>query len=876
MKRFRILLSCALAAPVLAADLHPFPMPWNGAAGGITNLQHWQPEPAGASGWVTVSAEGHYAVNGERIRFLGVNVGASAAFPSAGEAEGHAARLARFGFNGVRFHHLEAPWQKDSVLVDYPQGTSRELSAERLDRLHYFIAQLASRGIYTNLNLLVSREFQPADGLGAEIAEMEWKDQHILGFFHPAALELHKEYARKLLTAPNPHRDNMPLGQDPAVAFVEIMNENGLMQKWYEGVLDAMPSVYRDQLRERWNEWLASRYPSTEEMLAAWNAIDQPLGEYLLRNGDFASGLGNWNLERHQGASASALSENEFNGSGSLRLEVTNPGSANWHVQLNQTGLAVEAGKVYTLAFWARADNAVPLNAALQRAHTDWATLAPGIQTTLTAEWREYRVTWQNTVTESNARINFNGFGDRRVVVHFAGVRFQEGGKIGGVPEGLSLETRDIPPLPRSGSGATLDQRRDWTRFLLHLEKSYWDAMHGYIKGELAYPGIVFGTIVANSPANAQSGMDAFDSHSYWQHPAFPSDQPWSPENWTVQNVSMVNERNAGGLGSIARQRVAGRPHNVTEYQHPAPNTYASEGPLLAAAYGALQDWDSIWFFAYETGTAEYVTGFFDHGGHAGKMVNNLLAAAIFRRGDVAPAREQIAMRFTPEREVEAATVQGRAWAVADGSHTGLAGAWAKVNRIALAIGEEAEGLDEAPPAPADDVLAADTGELTWDMSLTGQGVVTVNTGRTKAVVGFNAGRSFELGSVRIEPGTTRQDWSTIGMTLLEGDSFDSSSAARALIVATGDQENAGQLWKDESKRSLGRNWGEAPVLIEAVPATLVLPLPPWRYRVWALNPAGERADEIGVGEREGKATIEIGNVPTMWYEVEISAAPEE
>jgi hypothetical protein len=874
IRSFLSLIAVAWAS-LSAADLQPFPMPWNDTTPGVTNLRSWLGGPAGARGWVSVTPEGHYAIEEERIRFLGVNIGAASAFPSYERAEGHAARLARFGFNNVRFHHLEAPWDKSNVLIDYAQGTSRELSAERLDRLHYFIARLAEQGIYSNINLLVSREFLPGDGLGEEISRMDWKDQHILGFFHDAALELHKEHAAKLLLAPNPHRDGTPLAQDPAVAIVEIMNENGLVQKWYEGVLDQMPEVYRAALRERWNSWLRSKYETTAAMLSGWGAINEPLGENKLDNGGFAQGAQRWNLERHGGAQASAIPTAEFDGAPALRIEVSTPGGANWHVQLNQSGRRIEQGAVYTLSFWAKAASAVPITAAVQRAHTDWATLAPAIQTTLDTTWRRYTITWQNTVAEDNARVNFNGFGDRRTTVWLADVRFQPGGQIGGIPEDASLEAGTVPAVARGGSGATVGQRKDWVSFCLELEKNYWDEMYHFIKSDLGYPGIVFATIVANSPPNAQAGMDAFDSHAYWQHPTFPAGLDWNPDQWTVNNVSMVNDAQGGTLTAIARQRVAGRPHNVTEYQHPSPNTYASEAPLLAAAYAALQDWDGLWFYAYETGKAEYFTGFFDHGGHPGKMANNLLAASMFLRGDVRPAENGYVFAFTPDRETEIATMTGRAWHIADGADLGVPARLALVSRVALSIGPEAEGEPEIPVSPQEPALRSDTGELVWDNTAPAKGVVTVNTPRTKAVVGFLDKRSFDLGGVEFLPGNTRQDWATFGITLMEGESFDGPGGKRAVIVTTGEHANTGMIWKSEAKTSVGRNWGGAPSLIEAVPATVKLPVAPGRVRAWILDGRGERVEQILVEESNGKAALALGSqAATLWYEVEI--LPEE
>jgi hypothetical protein len=502
----------AVTVGLTAADLQPFPMPWDDASPGITSLQDWQPGEAGALGWVQVTPAGHYAVGGSQVRFLGVNVAAASAMPTHAHAAAHAARLARFGFNAVRLHHLEAPWDKANVLIDYASGSSRNLSADRLDKLQYFVAQLAAHGIYSDVNLLVSREFQATDGLGVEITQMGWKDQHILGFFNDTALALHQEHATKLLTAPNPYRQGVPFASDPAVAFVEIMNENGLLQKWFEGVLDTMPAVYRGQLQARWNQWLAQRYANTAALLAGWGAVDQPLGASLLKNGDFTSGMTSWNGEQHDTAVATFTGTSDFNGSPALKINVTRAGTASWHVQVNQSPLSLAASGYYTVSFWAKANRAVPLNAGLARAYGDYGGIGSGVNTTLSTTWQQFTVALQNGTAESNARINFGGFGDQVCTVWLADVRVQPGGKLGGLPSGVTLEAANVPSLLRNVGGSyTLGQREDWTRCLLSLESTYWNAMYRHLKTTLGYPGIVWGTIIANSPPNAQAGFDAID-----------------------------------------------------------------------------------------------------------------------------------------------------------------------------------------------------------------------------------------------------------------------------------------------------------------------------------------------------------------------------
>ena len=223
--------------------------------------------------------------------------------------------------------------------------------------------------------------------------------------------------------------------------------------------------------------------------------------------------------------------------------------------------------------------------------------------------------------------------------------------------QGRSLAARTIPNIRYSGSGyaGTREARRDWVEFLRDLEIAYYDTMVAHLRGPLQYPGLIFGTIMANSPATVQSRLDVIDSHAYWQHPDFPG-TPWDSVNWTVQNISMVNTLD-NTLSGIARQRIKGKPFVCTEYQHPSPNYYGAEGPLLLAAYAGLQDWDGLWLFDYGQGnpvvTMGYVRGFFEIGQHPTKMANLLAAANLFRRGDVRPAQQEWTMALTPTRELD-------------------------------------------------------------------------------------------------------------------------------------------------------------------------------------------------------------------------------
>jgi hypothetical protein len=825
---------------------------------------------------VAVDTNGHFVAQGKRIRFLGVNFAGDSPFMPTNNAEGVAARLAKFGVNSVRFHHMDAVWAYNGGLLSYRSASSTNVNAAQLERLHYLVARLAAHGIYSDINLLVGREYRSGDGLGPEVTSMDWKDAHVLGMFYGPALALHKDYATRVM-APTNRFTGLSLAKDPAVAFVEVLNENGILQKWYDGGLDRLPARYATNLQARWNGWLAARYTDEAALRSAWKVVDQPLEPSLLANGAFSNGLTGWSTEQHETARATFTRTYEFTGGRpSARVVVTNPDQVGWHIQLNYAGLRLTSNQVYTISYWAKSSPGTNADVSVMQAHASYSGLGYAQRLALTTNWQQFTNSFQAAATDANARVNFGSMGDKQATFWFADVRLQAGGQIGMLPPGATLLAGTVPNLRYTGAGftGTREARRDWLRFLCDLENEYYDAMVSHLRNQLGYTGLIFGTIMANSPASVQSRLDVVDGHAYWQHPHFPGN-PWDSVNWFVPNVSMVNTLGDDNtLAGLARQRIKGKPFTVTEYQHPSPNYYGAEGPLLLAAYAGLQDWDGLWLFDYGQGnpavTMGYVRGFFEIGQHPTKMANLLLAANLFRREDLRPATGEITMALTPERELDLLHNAG-AWSLFSSSQLGVSGKLAFTTRLNTGVGPNAAGRTTPPGPPAGNVLTSDTGELVWDLSQTGKGYVTVNTPRTKAVLGFADNRAVALDGVVLQPANTLLGWCTLGVTLVKGEVLTNDCSA--LIVATGWWENTGQVWTDPTNRiSVGNKWGGAPVLTEVVPFSLQLPVGTNYVRAWALDERGQRKSALPV---KGDATKTVLTVPvsagSIWFELSVA-----
>ena len=851
----------------------PWILPWNDATAGVATDFSAMNTPIGTN-WVRVDTNGHFVVNGQRVRYLGVNFAGDSPFMPTNNADGVAARLAKFGVNNVRFHHMDASWAYGGGLLAYTSTKSTNFNASQLERVHYLVSRLKAHGISSDINLLVGREYRSQDGLGPEVTTMDFKDAHILGFFYPPALALHKDYATKLL-GPTNRFTGLPLAKDPAVAFVEIINENGIIQKWLDGGLDRLPARYGTNLQARWNGWLAARYNTNEAaMLAAWKVINQSLGPNLLANGAFSNGLTGWSQEQQGLARATFQRTYDFtNSQPSLKITVTNTDTQGWYIQANYPGLSLVSNQAYTISFWAKSTPETNASSSVMMAHAPWQGLGYGQGHSLTTNWQRFTNTFQASQTDANSRAGFSEMGNKLATFWYADVRLQAGGQIGVLPAGASLAAGTVPGIRYSGIGylGTREARRDWVDFLRDLEITYYDTMVAHLRTNLGYPGLIFGTIMANSPATVQSRLDVIDSHAYWQHPQFPG-TPWDPVNWVVPNISMVNTLD-NTLSGIARQRIKGKPFVCTEYQHPSPNYYGAEGPLLLAAYAGLQDWDGVWLFDYGQGnpavTMGYVRGYFEIGQHPTKMANLLAAANLFRRGDVRPAQQEWTMALTPDRELDL-LLNSSPWSLFSSSQLGFPGKLVFTNRVSTSVGTNPTGLTTAPAGPSASVLPSDTSELKWVTTPANKGLVIIDSARTKGLVGYADNLPVNLGGVTLTSGTTQLGWATLMLTLVQGEVF--TNDCRALLIASGWWENTGQVWTSTNKDSLGNQWGTAPVLTEVVPFTVTLPVGTNFIRVWSLDERGQRKAALPISGDSASTVIRIGtNTSSMWYELEVS-----
>ena len=249
----------------VSPPLEPYNIDWR--TGGETdfNLSYLLDKPAGKTGFVQVKNGHFYTADGKRLRIWGVNMTGGAGFPEKDDAPQVAAFLGRYGINGVRFHFLDSEWGPDKSIFDYTLESRRIFNPDQLDKLDFFIAELKKKGIYTNLNLNVGRNYKSED----QVPEFEYLGMaKAATLFDDRLIMLQKEYARQLLTHENPYTGNRYV-DEPALITVEIVNENSLVEAWFGDRLlgknhskdpstwSDIPPYYARELTVKYNQWLS-------------------------------------------------------------------------------------------------------------------------------------------------------------------------------------------------------------------------------------------------------------------------------------------------------------------------------------------------------------------------------------------------------------------------------------------------------------------------------------------------------------------------------------------------------------------------------------------------------------------------------------------
>ncbi len=846
--------------------MSPFVIPWDDATPGNAIDMAWlNSKPAGVNGYIVVK-DGHFAESktGRRIRFLGTNFTFMANYPEHADADKIAAHIAKLGINIVRIHHHDMNY--NTQLWQMHNGDFRDkFDPAGVDKLDYLIAALKRNGVYVDLNLHVSRWYTPENGFPTSIKSIPIPDKGI-DEINRHMIDLQKEFARAYLGRVNPYT-KLSYVDDPAVALIEINNENSLAGDPKSGTtfINALPAEFRAEVVDLWNDSLAHKYPTTAALKASWTAGASPAAGPSNLLGPNAA----WTLVDFKDKNAKLTTVGPGTATTMPAIDVLNPtvSSPDWAKTVFIGKLPFEEGKGYKLSFRAKSDKArtVILNAT----NADGGYPGIGLRTKVTigTDWTEYKFAFAatNVSPSGPGKLTFIIGGDTGTL-SLAEVRLSTSSADDVIPQSASLEARnlDLPDL------STPAQRLDWRKFMVDSEASYVAEMRDFLRNELKVHANITGSQVGQdysglSSLKREAGSDFFDGHSYWQHPQFPGTL-FDHSNWRTPNTpmaAMLATWKPTTFDDLATYRLAGKPYTVSEYCHPAPNDYQAEMFPEIVPFGSLQDWDAIFQFDYgnygptkDGKPRDTIQGWFAMQANPAKEGFAPLAALMFRRGLFSPLTTTAILHVPPSS----------AYTLKSG---GISSAWATANagKIPNMLASRLEVVvDPASTDPTVSYTTAPAGDSSVQVGLgyDGSQFVALSPQAVNAA-GFLGGRKMEFGALRAAFPAFGNSFASLQFAALDGKPIPQSQ--HLLLAICGKAENLGMGWNDD-RTTVGANFGHGPVQAEIIPATMTIANPLVKH-AWALTPTGARAKEVPVTVAGGVAALTIGpEYQTIWYEI--------
>jgi hypothetical protein len=147
------------------------------------------------------------------------------------------------------------------------------VSPSALDRLDLLHAALRARGVYEYVEMWTQRAFKAGEGVpdpdGVPVGNK------YVGFLEPEWRKAKKRWFAAVWGRTNPYT-GLRYADDPAVAFVELANEDSLVTGWATGALEKLPTPHRRRFDAAWNAWLLQKYGSDAKIAAAWAGSGRP------------------------------------------------------------------------------------------------------------------------------------------------------------------------------------------------------------------------------------------------------------------------------------------------------------------------------------------------------------------------------------------------------------------------------------------------------------------------------------------------------------------------------------------------------------------------------------------------------------------------
>lgn len=467
-----------------------------------------------------------------------------------------------------------------------------------------------------------------------------------------------------------------------------------------------------------------------------------------------------------------------------------------------------------------------------------------------------------------------------------------------------SLEGRIALPERVRGKGA---RDVDFARFVVATEQKAFRRMEAHVRS-LGFNGMTtafdsWGFLNADL---SRSALGWVDMHSYQSLPSAHGDTGSRMDQTSVhQNVARFARE-------LSNARQWGKPFTVSEYGQPFWSQFRHEAVALIPTMAAHQGWDMICQFAETPWQADYGPSAFRRrqaiypfgiGADPIARAGERLAAMLFVRGDVAPAKGRLRFHVNAERALERSAgweqlpeaLSRLAFTTGVGLDfgpvpkastrgelsvdvTGSAPNWQRQLESVISKARDevpTETLEALRAAAivgprnatlsADRLYQSDTEQLTVDSR---RRLILVDSPRTAVIVMQGGSAGSATLAVKEADGPV-----LIAVSSLDGEAI--AASRRMLMWVLTDAQNTGMQF-ESGERTVLRALGAFPPLVRTVRSDVTISRPGARaVRVWPLSLAGERRTAIaGRVERDGIAvridTAALSEGPALFFEIQV------
>ncbi len=410
--------------------------------------------------------------------------------------------------------------------------------------------------------------------------------------------------------------------------------------------------------------------------------------------------------------------------------------------------------------------------------------------------------------------------------------------------EGLGAVARE-PKLPNTFDYWPLQRRKDLFEFYRSLEEGFYKAVSDKARA-MGFRVPLVPSIVYDQPIlqYLYQPYAMADTHIAWD----------SLAGMTFDNVSVL--RRPETILSYAATAVQGQATGVTELNHPFPNEFRAEAPLLWATFLSNQDWDNPMWFSWLDGPWSEddttVLGSFDLRSNTVALAQMPSASTLFRTFALPTAQGFAPYNMDPDVLLSAY--------VSDQHIRPQQLKPLEVLDLGYVLTHRVRSMFERTP-PATVEGAAPPGLGWWSnpgVLFLEQPMVLARVGPPASVLQAGFGIQSVKGlDVRLK------NWAAVSLTSADGKPIGQSQSA-LLTVATR-QENTGQRFGAQGTELV--QWGGPPILVEPARGTIVFSWP-GRPEVHPLDPHGVEMPAVEVRKVRAGWSIELDAVQSPWLSV--------